>query len=194
MYMGKCKVEVKIKMKFVQPIRDKDKITEIKALLLKSNYRNYALFTLGINTGFRISDILEIKVSDVINKTHIAIKEKKTGKLKKAYINSSLKEELDKYIFDMNDDDFLFRSREGENKPISRVRAYQLLTDVAKKVGLEEIGTHTLRKTFGYWHYKQHKDIALLQELFNHSAPSVTLRYIGINQDAMDASLQDFYL
>ena len=116
-----------------------------------------------------------------------------TGKLKKAYINSSLKEELDKYIFDMNDEDFLFRSPEGENKPISRVRAYQLLTDVAKKVGLEEIGTHTLRKTFGL-HYKQHKDIALLQELFNHSAPSVTLRYIGINQDAMDASLEDFYL
>jgi len=194
MYMRKYTLEVKIKMKFVQPIRDKDKIKEIKALLLKSNYRNYALFTLGINTGFRISDILEIKVSDVINRTHIAIKEKKTGKLKKAYINSSLKEELDKYIFDMNDEDFLFRSREGENKPISRVRAYQLLTDVAKKVGLEEIGTHTLRKTFGYWHYKQHKDIALLQELFNHSAPSVTLRYIGINQDAMDASLENFYL
>jgi len=182
------------KMNFVQPIRDKNKISEIKALLLKNNYRDFILFTLGINTGFRISDILEIKVSDVRNKTHIAISEKKTGKLKKAYINSSLKEELDSYIFDMFDDDFLFRSREGENKPISRVRAYQLLSDVAKKVGLEEIGTHTLRKTFGYWHYKQHKDIALLQELFNHSAPSVTLRYIGINQDAMDQSLENFYL
>ncbi|MCB2295726.1 site-specific integrase [Clostridium algoriphilum] len=181
-------------MNFVQPIRDKNKIKEIKALLLKNNYRDFILFTLGINTGFRISDILEIKVGDVRNKTHIAINEKKTDKLKKAYINSSLKEELDKYIFDMNDDDFLFRSREGENKPISRVRAYQLLTDVAKKVGLEEIGTHTLRKTFGYWHYRQHKDIALLQELFNHSAPSVTLRYIGINQDAMDESLENFYL
>ena len=181
-------------MNFVQPIRDKNKIKEIKALLLKSNYRDYVLFTLGINTGFRISDILEIKVSDVRNKSHIAINEKKTGKIKKAYINTSLKEELDKYIFDMFDDDFLFSSRKGKNKPISRVRAYQILTDVAKKVGLEEIGTHTLRKTFGYWHYKQHKDIALLQELFNHSAPSVTLRYIGINQDTMDASLEDFYL
>ena len=181
-------------MNFVQPIRDKNKISEIKSLLLKNNYRDFVLFTLGINTGFRISDILEIKVSYVRNKTHIAISEKKTGKLKKAYINSSLKEELDSYIFDMFDDDFLFRSREGENKPISRVRAYQLLSDVAKKVGLEEIGTHTLRKTFGYWHYKQHKDIALLQELFNHSAPSVTLRYIGINQDAMDQSLENFYL
>ncbi len=164
-------------MNFVQPIRDKNKIKEIKALLLKNNYRDYVLFTIGINCGFRISDILNIKVSDVINKTHILIKEIKTSKIKRAYINSSLKEELDRYIFDMNDDDFLFRSREGKNKPISRVRAYQLLTDVAKKVGLEEIGTHTLRKTFGYWHwhYKQHKDIALLQELFNHSAPSVTL-------------------
>src|ERR1035437_8554071 len=110
-----------MKMNFVQPIRDKNKIKEIKALLLKSNYRNYVLFTLGINTGFRISDILEIKVSDVRNKNHIAINEKKTGKIKKAYINTSLKEELDKYIFDMSDDDFLFSSRKGENKPISRV-------------------------------------------------------------------------
>lgn len=58
----------------------------------------------------------------------------------------------------------------------------------------ERLGIHTLRKTFGYWHYRQNKDVALLQVLFNHSAPSVTLKYIGINQDMMDKTIQDFYL
>ena len=56
------------------------------------------------------------------------------------------------------------------------------------------MGTHNLRMTFVYHHYQQHKDVAVLQELFNHSAPSVTLDYIGINQDVMDRTIQDFYL
>ena len=61
-------------------------------------------------------------------------------------------------------------------------------------MGLESVGTHSLRKTFGYHHYQKHKDVALLQELFNHSAPSVTLDYIGVNQDLMDETIKDFYL
>ena len=84
-------------------------------------------------------------------------------------------------------------SRKGD-KPISRIQAYRILNDVAEELGVQEIGTHTLRKTFGYWHYKQNKDVALLQEIFNHSAPSVTLRYIGINADLMDESMKNFGL
>ena len=56
------------------------------------------------------------------------------------------------------------------------------------------IGTHTMRKTFGHWHYQQYKDVAILQEIFNHSSPSVTLRYIGINQDNIDKSYMNFSL
>jgi len=59
---------------------------------------------------------------------------------------------------------------------------------------IEEIGTHTLRKTFGYHFYKKTNDIALLMELFNHSSQSITLRYIGMNQDFMDEQLIDFNL
>lgn len=44
--------------------------------------------------------------------------------------------------------DYLFFSRKGDNEPITRVQAYRLLNTVALKIGLEEIGTHTLRKTF----------------------------------------------
>jgi integrase len=181
-------------MNTVQPIRDKETISKFKNELLKNGLRDYMLFTIGINTGLRISDILELKVSDVKDKSHISIIEKKTKKAKRFYINSSLRTEIDKYIINMNGDEYLFQSREGSNNPMSRVRAYQILNDVAKILKVEEVGTHTLRKTFGYWHYKQHKDIAILQDIFNHSAPSVTLRYIGINDDMKDKSIENFYL
>lgn len=181
-------------MNEVQPIRDKEKIEEMKNKLLKDSYRNYLLFLVGINTGLRIGDLLKLKVEDVKNKSHIILKEQKTGKIKKFYINSQLREEFDRYIQGMEDQEYLFKSQKGDNKPISRVQAYRILNNASEKVGLEDIGTHTLRKTFGYWHYKQYKDVALLQELFNHSAPSVTLKYIGINQDIMDKTIEDFYL
>lgn len=181
-------------MKEVQPIRDKNKIEEMKSELLKKGLRDYTLFIIGINTGLRISDLLDLKVEDVKNKSHIILTEQKTGKNKRFMINRQLREDIDKYINNMGSNEYLFQSQKGKNKPISRVQAYRILNNAASKIGLDEIGTHTLRKTFGYWHYKQYKDVALLQELFNHSAPSVTLRYIGINQDAMDKTIRDFYL
>ncbi|MBA2874671.1 tyrosine-type recombinase/integrase [Thermaerobacillus caldiproteolyticus] len=64
----------------------------------------------------------------------------------------------------------------------------------ANKIGISEIGTHTLRKTFGYHFYQRTKDVALLQEILNHSSPSITLRYIGINQDIIDNAVDDFSL
>ncbi|MFW6029571.1 MAG: tyrosine-type recombinase/integrase [Halanaerobiales bacterium] len=181
-------------MEKVEPIRSAEKINQMKGELLKSGLRNYLLFQLGINTGFRVSDLLRLKVEDVRGKTHIKIKEKKTGKRKKAFINSRLKEDIDRFTHNLNDEEYLFQSQKGSNKPITRVQAYRVLRNAAETIRLENIGTHTLRKTFGYHHYKTHKDVALLQELFNHAAPSVTLKYIGINQDMMDQSLENFYL
>lgn len=180
-------------MNTVQPIRDKEIIEKFKNELLKKGSRDYILFVIGINTGLRISDILPLKVKDVKGVTHIKILEKKTSKAKRFKINPYLRSEIDKYIENMNDDDYLFPSRKG-SKPITRVQAYRILNDVAEKLGIEEVGTHTLRKTFGYWHYQQYKDVAILQEIFNHSAPSITLRYIGINADIIDNSIDNFYL
>lgn len=181
-------------METVQPIRELSKIRAMKNALRKSGERDYMLFCVGINTGLRISDILNLRVSDVRGKTHIHITEQKTGKDKKFKINNALKDELEEYVSDMGGCEYLFQSHKGKNKPITRVQAYRILNDAAQRVGLSEIGTHTLRKTFGYHFYKQYKDVALLQELFNHSAPSVTLRYIGINQDIMDKAMDDFGL
>jgi integrase len=196
MYYNGLKYNVKElqSMKLVQPIRYRENLEEMKIELLKKGYKNYLMFVVGINTGLRISDILELKVKDLKDKTHIKIIEQKTNKIKRFLINSSLKVEIDKYIKTMSDEEYLFQSRKGQNKPISRVQAYRILNSAAEHIGLQEIGTHTLRKTFGYWHYKQYKDVALLQEIFNHSSPSVTLRYIGINEDIKDKSIENFYL
>lgn len=182
-------------MNYVQPIRDLEKIEEIKNILKKQSFRNYFLFVLGINTGLRISDLLKLKATDVKRKTHITIKEEKTSKAKRFKINSLLSLEIEDYIKSMKSDEYLFPSRTGKKtKPISRVMAYNILNAAAHQAGINEIGTHTLRKTFGYHFYQRYKDVAMLQQLFNHSAPSVTLRYIGISQDEIDKAVDDFNL
>jgi len=182
-------------MELVQPIRDKNKIQEIKNELKKNGYRDFLLFVAGINTGLRISDLLKLKVSDVKDQAHIVIKEQKTGKERRFFITDCFKENLEPYIKNMKDDDFLFCSRQGVKKPIDRSQAYRIINNACRKVGIKDsIGTHTLRKTFGYHHYQQFKDVAVLQSILNHSAPSVTLRYIGINDDIKDKTMQEFGL
>ena len=181
-------------MKYVQPIRNRDIIQKMKNELLKGGSRNYMLFNIGINTGLRISDILPLKVKDVKDKTHINIIEKKTSKSKRILINANLKIDIDEYISNMNSNEFLFKSKKGTNVAITRIQAYRILNNAANELGVCEIGTHTMRKTFGYWHYKIYKDIAILQDIFNHSSPSITLKYIGITDDIKDKTIENFYL
>ena len=70
-----------------------------------------------------------------------------------------------------------------------------ILKSASEAINLpEKIGTHTMRKTFGYHHYQKFKDVALLQMIFNHSSPQITLRYIGITQDRIDNSYKNFIL
>lgn len=181
-------------MNFVQPIRDRDVLNGIKESLKKSSERNYMLFVVGINTGLRISDILLLRKIDVFKKSEIVITEGKTGNRKFFPIHEKLQKELKRYCKDMQDTDYLFPSREGQNKPLTRSMAYRILREAAEKYDVYHVGTHTLRKTFGYHFYKKKKDVAILQKIFNHSAPEITLRYIGITQDSIYEALSDYYL
>jgi integrase len=179
-------------MNIVQPIRDLEKIEEIKEYLKEDSMRNYLLFLLGINTGLRISDILKLKVKDVDDTNHIVLREQKTGKQKWIRLTPALKRELKEYIEGKGFEEYLFKSRQGKDKPIGRNMAYKILKETANEFKLKNIGTHTLRKTFGYHFYKQTKDIAMLQDLFNHSSPLITKKYIGISQDSMDKAMVNF--
>lgn len=179
-------------MKVVQPIRDFEKVEEIMRKLKERSERNYILLMVGLYTALRISDILRIRVED-IQKDYLNIREQKTSKFRRIYLNPTLKKVLRDYIAEKESYEYLIRSREGGNQPISRAMAYKILKDVAEEVGLDSIGTHSLRKTFGYWVYKDTKDVAALQKLFNHSNPEETLRYIGIEQDSVDLLIKNVY-
>ncbi|MCP1312068.1 site-specific integrase [Paenibacillus tyrfis] len=180
-------------MQFVQPIRSVEKLDAMKAVLRQQSERDWFLLVMGINVGLRIGDLLLLHVKDVRNRSHLTHRERKTGKMRRFPINSELREIINEYIRGKKDSDPLFPSYRTKQN-IGRVQAYRILNRAAAEVGLAEIGTHTLRKTFGYHFYKRYKDVALLQQIFNHSAPSITLRYIGINQDIIDEAVGGFHL
>lgn len=183
-------------MEAVEPIRKKSDLEAVKALL-KRKPRDYAMFVLGINSGLRISDLLSLSLGDVIDqdkkrtqiRERIVLRERKTGKAKSFPLNTSARAALRLYVGTFKDLDMerpLFKSRKGEGRPISREQAYRILRQAAKTAGISNIGTHTMRKTFGYWAYKSGVDLSFLQKILNHSSQDQTLRYIGILQDDMD--------
>lgn len=177
----------------VEPIRDKKKIKLVEDYLAKKGVRDRVLFCLGINSGLRVSDILSLNVEDVREKTHIELCEKKTGKVKKFPINKKLESLLKTYILGKADSAPLFESQKRNR--LDRSQVYRFLNEACAAAGINaNVGTHTMRKTFGYHHYKQFKDVAMLQMIFNHSSPSITLRYIGIDQDEIDESYKAFEL
>jgi integrase len=177
----------------VQPLRTKEQIEDMKWSLKKwCGQRDYILFLIGINTGLRIGDLVKFKVKDVRKRKTIAIKEGKTDKSRKVNL-SNIYSEIQSYIAEI-DSEWLFPSRQGGSH-ITTTQAYRQLVKAAKMVDIDEgIGTHTMRKTFGYWFYKQTMDIAKLQNILNHSTPAITLNYIGITQEEIDDSLDDFVL
>lgn len=179
-------------MQMVQPIRDTKKIDAMKKILRASSKRNEMLFVLGINSALRVSDLLRLKVSDVLDesgkvKEAVYLNEKKTGKSKAFPLNDAAKKVIREYIEEAKPDKdaALFPSRKG-GKAISRIQAWEILSNAADAVGIDRVGTHTLRKTFGYHVYTRTNNLGLVQKLLNHRSSGETLRYIGIEQDEMD--------
>jgi len=170
----------------VEPIRDKELINDIAGYLKLKNSRDALLFLFGIYSGLRVSDIIKLRVRDVRGKDRVVVKETKTGKDKVLKINHVLRKEIAVYVKDMKDYEVLFKSKRGINKPISRQQAYNIINSAGKHFGMERIGTHTMRKTFGYHIYQQTKDITLVQQLLNHSSPEITMAYIGLTQKTME--------
>lgn len=176
----------------VEPIREKEKLTQMYNLLYNRNPKYAVIFKFGINTGLRISDIIPIRVSSIFLedgsfKDYFSLTEKKTGKQKKIKLNETLRNTLASYVLEksLTSDDYLFPSQKGGY--VGRIQIYRILKQTAATLDVENFGTHSLRKTWGYWTYRiSQYNIGLIMDTFNHSSPTVTLRYIGINQDEKD--------
>lgn len=174
----------------VQPFRSETEIDDFLFFLrrTKNHKRDVFLFQFGLNTGLRMSDIVGLKVGD-INKPEPIITEKKTGKKKRLFLDG-IQDVIQNYIKGMDDDDYLFPSRKGGHLSVNAV--YKLYTKIGRDLGRNDIGCHTLRKTYGRFYYLKTHDIATLMYLFNHSSEKITKRYIGITDDEAKSSLKGF--
>ena len=184
----------------VEPIKSKKDLERIEGYLEKHSKRNRLIFAFGINTGLRVSDILGLNVEDVEGKSYVEIHEKKTGKYKRFPLNAKLKALIKDYLindrcksYSLLDKEPLFIGK--KHCRLDRSQVYRFLNEACKQLGITaNAGTHTMRKSFGYHFYKKYNDIALLQKILNHSSPAITLRYIGVDQDEIDFSYNNFEL
>lgn len=180
-------------MNFVEPFRDKQKIIAIKKLLREEKSpRNYLMFTLGINSALRASDLLRLKVGDLLTdlgdiREYLYVKTKKTGRELKIYVNDNMQKAIKFYIYNENGldpDNWLFYSKRNRERAISRIRLWVLIRRWAKLVKLSEerFGSHSLRKTWGYHARLSGFDIETIREKLGHRNSNITKRYLGITQ------------
>lgn len=172
-------------MKEVKTLTDEN-INDIAEYLKNTNSRDYLMFMILLHTGLRISDVLKLRIKDVKGKDSIYIKEQKTGKNKEIKLSSTLKKILKDYCKDKEEFEYLIKSRKGYNNPLKRDRAYKILRGVAEKHGIEKIGCHSTRKTFGRKFFKKYGNIEELKSYFNHSNSSITMRYIGLEREIIN--------
>ena len=160
--------------------------------------RNKMMFLIGINLGIRASDLCGLRYGFFMNNdgtfkdfyTLQPKKTKKTGKFVKLYFNQTVKKAIAEYIenypvADMNE--YLFKSKKGDGA-ITEKSLWKIIVHAAADAGIDKnVGSHTLRKTFGRFVYHNASDknnaLVILQTIFNHSSPAVTSRYIGLTDD-----------
>jgi len=175
----------------VQPLKTKQEVNElIEALGMSQNgLRDQLLFKLGVTTGLRCGDLVALTVEQVIGKSKFQILEGKTKK-ERTVILSHVMEEIADYTQTLPEGTvYLFPSRKGDSH-ISTTQAYRIITKAGDMIGNNSIGTHTMRKTFGYTYYQATKDVATLMEILNHSSEKTTLRYIGITKESIEKSIK----
>jgi integrase len=159
----------------------------IKMIKTDKNYKLGFLVVFGINTGLRISDILRLKVED-LNNDSISLVESKTNKKRVIKLNDNVKNAFNLIKErDHNLEGYVFTS--NQNTVLSKQYVNRKLKEVFGSKSLA-VSTHSLRKTFGrqVWSNNNETDKALLylSELFNHSSPAITKRYLGIRQQELD--------
>ncbi len=179
----------------VQPITNVKDIKAIKNFL--NNFpRDKMLFIMGINSGLRVQDLLSLKVKDVSTKelnSCLSIKEKKTNKENVLVFNKEIFQAVQNYLQYANPEPqhYLFKSRKGRNAPLTTYAITMMVKKWTSWINLDgNFGAHTLRKT---WTYHQRKTFGvsweILSKRLNHSTPSVTRRYLGIQDEEVEEIL-----
>lgn len=189
-----------------EPIKSLDEIRNLSNYFTSNGkLRDNLLLITGIHTGLRVYDLRHLRFCDLLNKDgtfkdEMVILEHKTRNARKQRrnrhiaINDAIKVALAEYLKynQRNYFEYIFtsESNNGSNKgkPLARFSIQRILVNAATKVGIKSrVGTHTLRKTFGYYFINNTKGnnraLYMLQQAFGHSSDLITLRYIGLTKE-----------
>ena len=184
----------------VEPIRTKKAIEIIKSSL-RTKPRDLCLFTLGINTAYRANELLSLRVGQVrhlqVGET-LDLKQSKTRTYRMVTLNRPAVKAIRYYLTSerhrllADDDSYLFASRGGGVLTVPSVT--RKVKGWCADVGLKgNYGSHTMRKTWGYWQHKRGKPIPLLMAAFGHATQKQTLDYLCIQAEDV-AELYDLEL
>ncbi|WP_347551891.1 tyrosine-type recombinase/integrase [Pseudalkalibacillus hwajinpoensis] len=174
-------------MNYVGPIHSLSNINKLKDTLLSRSKRDYLLLMFSVNTGMRLSPLLNLTFADVLE----------DGKLKEyldpaitettyIYLNSGVKLALNLYManYSYSPDFFLFHTKKSPLRPITRQQVHRIVANAAEEAQLDQpVSFHSLRKTFGYHAFQQGVAVSLIQKIYGHATRSETLKYIGIKPD-----------
>ncbi|MDT6953734.1 site-specific integrase [Companilactobacillus alimentarius] len=185
----------------VLPIKDSNVLKEVQDTLLnnfKAGRRNYTIFQVGKATLLRVSDVMGLKQADIFNpdgsiKQNAFIHDRKTGKPNTLYLKPVQTELLlyRQWLLDHKlDSEWLFPSIQHPECHITEKQFYKIMSKVGDLLGINYLGTHTMRKTGAYRVYTQSNyNIGLVMHLLNHSSESMTLAYLGLDQASTESML-----
>lgn len=192
-------------MSACEAIKSKSDIQSVEDFILRHYGTHYAdMWRLGINVALRVSDMLGITMdvaAESTNSGFLIIRESKTQHKNKERrvikLNSTAMRVLRDRLDEKPEDVFLFQSHSRNMKdrvaPLTRQGVYEAFREAGRAVGVR-MGTHTMRKTRGYMMHQAGIPIEMICKMFNHSHPAVTMRYIGLTQQAIDKTYDDIEL
>lgn len=176
----------------VQPLTSKYETQEILVNLKKKSLRDYYITMLALTTGLRITDILNLKVWQFRDHHDIEVVEGKTKKIKYIVLSNKLRNMILNYCKNRRSYEYLFKSskvsknyKSHKNIPITRQGYHKSINRIIKLKD-KKLNAHTFRKTYAYWALKETNNLPLISKCLNHSSQSITMDYLGINQQQIN--------
>lgn len=185
----------------VLPIKDSNVLTEVQDTLLhnfRAGRRNYTIFQVGKATLLWVSDVMRLRWTDIFNENgtvrqNAFIHDKKTGKANLLYlkpIQTDLLTYQAWYQKQKLHSTWLFPSTQHPDRHITEKQFYKIMSKTGDLLGINYLGTHTMRKTGAYRVYTQSNyNIGLVMNFLNHSSEAMTLTYLGLDQASTENML-----
>ena len=155
----------------------------------RSNEKVATALVLEGNLGLRISDIVNLRLKDIVkdgDRRRLEIKEQKTGKKREFTVPLIIWQYIENYCLRNN------ISPEEKIFSITERAIQRQLQIVCDYLGYKGISTHSFRKWYATEIYKNNGyDIVLVQRLLQHSSSSTTQKYIGIDNQKLEEAIEE---